>query len=78
MEAILMMALVRRNGAIVPSTELVSELWGRDDEHSRHTLRVFIRKLRLKVESDPESPQIIVTEKQGYRIIMTGNLQNGA
>jgi two-component system KDP operon response regulator KdpE len=78
MEAILMMALVRQSGAIVPSAELVNELWGRDDEHSRHTLRVFIRKLRLKVEPDPESPQIIMTEKQGYRIIMTENLQNGA
>jgi two-component system KDP operon response regulator KdpE len=71
MEAILMMALVRNGGSVVPSNELVAELWGRDDEHTRHTLRVFIRKLRVKVEVNPETPEIILTEKNGYRIAMT-------
>jgi DNA-binding response OmpR family regulator len=70
MEAILMMALVRRGGAVVPTAELVNELWGRDDEHSRHTLRVFIRKLRVKIEQNPESPEIIATDKNGYCIVM--------
>lgn len=72
MEAILMMALVRQGGSVVPATELVRELWGRDDEHTRHTLRVFVRKLRIKVEPNPEMPEIIVTEKYGYRIAMNG------
>lgn len=66
MEAILMMSLVRRNGAVAPATELVTELWGRDDEHSRHALRVFIRKLRVKVERDPDDPQVILTQNSGY------------
>lgn len=65
-EAILMMSLVRRNGAAASATELVSELWGRDDEHSRHALRVFIRKLRLKVERNPDEPQVILTQSSGY------------
>lgn len=66
MEAILMMALVRRNGVTVSATELTTELWGRDDEHSRHALRVFIRKLRVKVERNPEDPQVILTGNSGY------------
>lgn len=71
MEAILMMALVRRNGAAAPITELVAELWGRDDEHSRHALRVFIRKLRIKVERNPDEPQIILTQDSSYCLGMS-------
>lgn len=71
MEAILMMALARYGGVAVPPTDLVIELWGRDDEHSRHTLRVFIHKLRSKIETNPEAPEIIVTDKLGYRIATT-------
>lgn len=66
MEAILMMALVRRNGTAAPVADLVTELWGRDDEHSRHALRVFIRKLRIKVERNPDEPQVILTQDSGY------------
>jgi two-component system KDP operon response regulator KdpE len=71
MEAILMMVLIRNGGAVVPAGDLVTELWGRDDEHSRHTLRVFIRKLRVKIEANPETPELILTEKNGYRVAMT-------
>lgn len=68
MEAILMIALVRRNGATASVTDLVTELWGRDDEHSRHALRVFIRKLRIKVERNPDEPEVILTQDSGYCI----------
>lgn len=71
MEAILMMALVREAGSAIPVSALVTQLWGRDDEHSRHTLRVFIRKLRIKIEPNPEAPEIILTDRQGYRIATT-------
>lgn len=76
MEAILMMALSRRNGVAIAPEQLTTELWGRDDEHSRHTLRVLVRKLRLKVERDPQSPKVILTSKSGYRIAIESKRRN--
>jgi two-component system KDP operon response regulator KdpE len=37
--------------------------------HDVHYLRIFVRKLRQKIEADPTQPRILVTELGiGYRL----------
>jgi two-component system, OmpR family, KDP operon response regulator KdpE len=53
----------------VPSTDLVKTLWGEDPQKGVHSLRLFIRKLRNKLEPDPAHPRYLVTEPTiGYRL----------
>jgi two-component system KDP operon response regulator KdpE len=54
--------LILRVNETVPSNELVKGLWGTDPQKSVHSLRLFIRKLRSKLEPDPAHPQYLVTE----------------
>lgn len=56
----------------VPSIELVRTLWGDDPQKGVHSLRLFIRKLRNKLEPDPAHPRYLVTEPTiGYRLQVT-------
>jgi two-component system KDP operon response regulator KdpE len=53
----------------VPFRELVEILWGADPKKGVYSLRVFIRKLRKKLEPDPTHPVYLVTEPMtGYRL----------
>jgi two-component system, OmpR family, KDP operon response regulator KdpE len=53
----------------VPSIDLVKTLWGDDPQKGVHSLRLFIRKLRNKLEPDPAHPRYLVTEPTiGYRL----------
>ena len=53
----------------VPCDELVKMLWGADPQKGVHSLRLFIRKLRQKLEPDPTHPQYLVTDPTiGYRL----------
>jgi two-component system, OmpR family, KDP operon response regulator KdpE len=41
--------------------------------HDTHYLRIFVRKLRQKIEPRPDSPKILVTELGvGYRLVQSG------
>ena len=52
----------------VPHRELLQAVWGPDYGDQVEYLRVFIKKLRAKIEMDPEHPQFITTEPWvGYR-----------
>jgi two-component system KDP operon response regulator KdpE len=56
----------------VPTAELVKSLWGDDPHKGAHSLRLFIRKLRRKLEPDPAHPRYIITEPAiGYRLQST-------
>ena len=53
----------------VPRSDLVKMLWGPDSQKGVHSLRLFIRKLRQKLEPDPSNPIYLVTEPTiGYRL----------
>src|SRR5262249_6536948 len=48
---------------------LLKEVWGSPHRHDTHYLRIFVRKLRQKIEQDPTQPQILLTELGvGYRL----------
>jgi DNA-binding response OmpR family regulator len=64
----LLIALVRRNGAVATRLELMREVWGYSDAVITRTIDTHIAELRRKLETDPARPEHIVTvRKVGYR-----------
>lgn len=53
----------------VPCGDLIRALWGPDPRKGVHSLRLFISRLRQKLELDPAHPQYLVTQPTiGYRL----------
>ena len=48
------------SGGLTPALILMSEVWG-DEADVRH-LRIHVRRLRQKIEADPDQPQHISTK----------------
>lgn len=68
-EYALLQYLARHAGKVVTHEQLLSELWGPNHAEDAHYLRVFMRKLRQKLEKDTARPRYIVTELGvGYRM----------
>ncbi|MGE0158901.1 MAG: response regulator transcription factor [Gemmatimonadales bacterium] len=66
----LLVALLRRKGAVASRAELLGEVWeyANPDVETR-TVDVHVAELRRKLEDDPASPRHIVTvRKKGYRL----------
>ncbi|MGI5836752.1 MAG: response regulator transcription factor [Chloroflexota bacterium] len=60
--------LVRNAGRLLPHETLLAKVWGREYLDEIDYLRVYIRRLRRKLEDDPEQPRYILTERGvGYR-----------
>jgi two-component system, OmpR family, KDP operon response regulator KdpE len=63
----LLRVLVQHAGQAVTHKFLLAEMW--DGFADTQYLRVYVRQLRQKIESDPEQPQYILTETGvGYRL----------
>jgi two-component system KDP operon response regulator KdpE len=63
----LLRALVQHAGKVLTHRFLLKELW--DELTDAQYLRVYVRQLRQKIESDPERPQLVLTETGiGYRL----------
>jgi two-component system KDP operon response regulator KdpE len=61
--------LARQPGAIVKQDRLIREVWGPGQVDDTRSLRVCIRKLRAKLEPDPQRPRYLLTEAGlGYRL----------
>jgi two-component system, OmpR family, KDP operon response regulator KdpE len=64
----LLLALIRRRGAIASRLELLREVWGAGAAVSRRAVDTHIARLRRKVEDDPANPRHILTALAwGYR-----------
>ncbi|HET9949444.1 MAG TPA: response regulator transcription factor [Longimicrobiales bacterium] len=66
----LLVALLRREGAVASRTELLGEVWAyANPEIETRTVDVHIAELRRKLEADPANPRHILTvRKKGYRL----------
>ena len=63
----LLRVLVQHAGKVLTHKFLLHELW--NDLTDSQYLRVYVRQLRQKIETDPERPQHILTETGiGYRL----------
>jgi len=64
----LLRLLARHAGKVLTHRQILIEVWGPGHEHDTHYLRVYIAHLREKLETNLESPELIVTELGvGYR-----------
>jgi DNA-binding response OmpR family regulator len=65
----LLVALLRRNGAVVSRADLLDEVWGYAADVQSRTVDTHIAELRKKLEDDPASPDHLLTvRKAGYRL----------
>jgi two-component system, OmpR family, KDP operon response regulator KdpE len=65
----LLQVLAQHAGNVVTHQHLLKEVWGVKHVDDAHYLRIFVRKLRQKIEKDPTQPRILVTELGvGYRL----------
>jgi two-component system, OmpR family, KDP operon response regulator KdpE len=64
----LLRTLARHAGRTMTHRQIFTEVWGNSHGDAQQYLRVHIRSLRRKIESDPVRPRHIVTEPGvGYR-----------
>jgi len=65
----LLHVLARHAGNVVTQQQLLREVWGASHVEDTHYLRIFIRKLRQKIEEVPTRPTVLITELGvGYRL----------
>ncbi len=65
----LLQALVAHAGKVLTHGQLLNEVWGPAHREDIQYLRVFVRKLRARLEADPARPRYLLTELGvGYRL----------
>ena len=61
--------LVTHRGRVLTHRQILREVWGPELEGQTHYLRVFMMRLRRKIEDDVDAPKYLQTESGiGYRL----------
>lgn len=56
-------------GLVVTHDQLIKEIWSGNQRDNIQYLRILVRKLRQKIETDPNHPRLLITESGvGYRL----------
>lgn len=64
----LLRLLIRHSNRVLSHHCLLREIWGSKGKYNNQYLRVFVRQLRIKLESDPRCPRFLHNEPGiGYR-----------
>ena len=58
----LLQVLAQDPGKVITHQSLLKSVWGQSHVNSPQYLRIFMRKLRQKIELDPNRPKILLTE----------------
>jgi len=70
-ELALLAELAKHAGRVLTHAQLLRAVWGPSHQDHVDYLRVAIRALRQKLETDPTKPQLIVNEPSvGYRLVV--------
>ncbi|MBO9664144.1 response regulator [Dokdonella sp.] len=65
----LLATLARHRGKVLTHRQLLREVWGAAHTESPQYLRIYMRSLRKKIETDPARPRWLTTEVGvGYRL----------
>jgi DNA-binding response OmpR family regulator len=67
-ESSILKFLYRAGSRPVTRPGLLKEVWGYNATVTTHTLETHIYRLRQKIESDPASPKLLLTESGSYRL----------
>lgn len=68
-EGIILSHLLRNAGKVVSLSSLSEVVWGDNYSGSNEAIRVYIRRIRKKIEATPDDPTIIITHPGiGYSI----------
>jgi DNA-binding response OmpR family regulator len=60
--------LMKNSGRVLNTSQILSKVWGYDYEGESNLVAVYIRRLRTKVEADPEHPKHVITVRNlGYK-----------
>lgn len=74
----LLQILVGHAGKVVTHHQLLTEIWGPAHANDVHYLRIFVRKLRMKIEPEPSQPKYLATELGvGYRLRTQDQIDGG-
>ena len=66
----LLSLLMANKGIVVTRQTLIDRVWGYDYVGDTKTLDVHIKRLRAKIEPNPETPEVIVTIRGlGYKLV---------
>jgi DNA-binding response OmpR family regulator len=68
-EAAILKYLYRTGSRVISREVLLDEVWGYNAGVTTHTLETHVYRLRQKIEPDPSSARILVTEAGGYRLV---------
>lgn len=65
----LLHVLAMHVGLVVTHDQLLKDIWNGNQRDNIQYLRILVRKLRQKIEADPNQPRLLVTESGvGYRL----------
>jgi len=69
----LLQELAMNSGKVLTHTHLLNRVWGSEYQDEREYLHVFVRRLRSKLESDPNHPRYILNVSGvGYQFTDSG------
>ena len=67
-ETAILQYLNRAKGVVVSREDLLRDVWGYNSNVTTHTLETHIYRLRQKIENDPASAKLLLTDAGGYRL----------
>ena len=66
----LLLLLARHPGEALDKVWLFQQIWGCTPEQGMKVLAVYVRRLRWKIEDDPDAPRYLLTSRgHGYRLV---------
>ncbi len=69
-EYTLLRLLVVHRDKVLTHRHILNELWGPKEAGQTHYLRIFMMRLRRKIEDEPDAPKYLQTESGiGYRLV---------
>jgi DNA-binding response OmpR family regulator len=67
-ETRLLKYLYRAGPVVVSSRVLLEKVWGYNSSLNTHTVETHIYRIRQKIEVDPSTPSLLISEGGGYRL----------